>query len=139
MPKGQTRNPGRYKTDNSGFDEFAFQKHQDQIAEQHHESELGDQQHGSDADQLIPGIPPQTQAQRVKQITKKAHQLVLKRSKKQQTPAPQAKAPAKAVAKKSSQAGGKKTALKTAAKKLASQKTSQKKTAKRPAKKATKK
>ena len=142
MPKGQTRNPGRYKTDNSGFDEFAFQKNQDQIAEQRHESESGDQEHGSDSGQLIPGITPQTQARRVKQITKKAHQLVLKRSKKQHTATKPAKAtakPAKVLATKSLKVGGKKPALKTTTRKPATGKTSQKRTAKQPIKKAAKK
>jgi hypothetical protein len=141
MAKGQMRNPGRYKTDNSGFDEFGFQKHQDQIAEQHHESELGDQQHDAESGQLIPGIPPQAQARRVKQITKKAHQLVLKRAK-QHSPAQPAKAPAKPAktsATKSRKVGGKKPALKTTTKKTVGKTTGKKKPGKGPVKKAAKK
>ena len=141
MPKGPTRNVERYKTENTNFDEFAFHKNQGQIAEQQHESESGELQHGSVSGQLIPGITPQAQARRVKQITKKAHQLVQERSKKQHSPAK----PAKGSAKKSRKAGGKKpasnttarkSALTTTAKKSATKKTSQKKTAKPAVKKA---
>ena len=135
MPKGPTRNVERYKTENTNFDEFEFQKNQGQIAEQEHESESGEQQHGSGPGQLIPGITPQMQARRVKQVTKKAHQLVKERSKKHQSPAK----PAKGLAGKSRKVGGKKPALKTTARKRASKKTTQKKTGRPPVKKASKK
>ncbi|SRR6266496_830034 len=134
MPKGQTRNPERYKTENTGFDEFEFQKNQSEIAEQRHESESGEQQHGSDAGQLIPGITPQTQARRVKQLTKKAHQLVKIRSRKQQSPAKSTEGSTR----KSRQVDGKKP-LKTTTRKRASKKSGQKKTATSPVKVAAKK
>jgi hypothetical protein len=44
MPKGPTRNVERYKTENTNFDEFEFQKNRGQITEQEHESESGEQQ-----------------------------------------------------------------------------------------------
>lgn len=132
MPKGPTRNVERYKTENTNFDEFEFQKNQGQITEQEHEAESGEQQHGSGSGQLIPGMTPQAQARRVKQVTKKAHQLVKERAKKQQSPAKPAKGPAG----KSRKIGSKKPALKTTAKKSATKKTSKKKTAKPAVKKA---
>jgi hypothetical protein len=132
MPKGPTRNVERYKTENTNFDEFEFQKNQAQITEQEHESESGEQRHGAGSGQLIPGITPQAQARRIKQVTKKAHQLVKDRSKKQQNPAKPAKGPAG----KSRKIGSKKPALKTTAKKSATKKASQKKTAKPAVKKA---
>src|SRR6266480_6409104 len=132
MPKGPTRNVERYKTENINFDEFEFQKNQAQITEQEHEAESGEQQHGSGSGQLIPGMTPQAQARRVRQVTKKAHQLVEERAKKQQSPAKLAKGPTG----KTRKVGGKRPALKTTAKKGATRKTGKKKTAKQAGKKA---
>ena len=135
MPKGPTRNVERYKTENTNFDEFEFHKNQGQIAEQQHESESGELQHGSDSSQLIPGMTPQAQARRIKQVTKKAHELVKKRSKKQQVSTKSAKGSTT----KSRKVAGTKPALKTTARKGASKKTSSKKTTRTVIKKAIKK
>src|SRR5262245_47226159 len=88
MAKDPRKNVSQFKSSAGGLNEFEFHQHQQELAEQHNVGES----------HLIPGTPPED---RVQEITRKAHELVMKR----------------AAAKSGSKGAAKKTTKKTAASK----------------------
>jgi hypothetical protein len=67
--KGQTRNIETFKVGATRVNEFDFQKHQGEM----HEHRPDDREHGVSA--------IESQAERIAEITKKAHEKVLRRKK----------------------------------------------------------
>ena len=98
MPKDPRRSVDQYKISGSHLNEFEFHQHQEELSEHH----------DKDRSHLIPGTPPQLQAQRVQQVMKKAQQLAKKKAKRQ------AAAPTKSLSSsKSLQRSAKKSSRKT--------------------------